>query len=436
MKKVSLFLATAVLTMALASCGGNFKTSATLNNEIDSINYAFGVVCGSQFKQQIKQQVMFEDTAKLESFYKAFLSGFNADFKQMAEGKWQQINGMHSGMDVAMSIKDGFIFGDSAWTAKKELINKFALEVINGKEEVGGFTMQAAQEFYARINREKRDTLVPFEMTPEKLDSLNVVFAIMVSSRYTRELDDIKRVDFAKGFKSGLSVTDEVKKYKVIGSHYAAFGFKFFNEKGLMGDSTITLHPEVLLAGINAGVLDDNKIMTEEIAGQYLEQISMAKRQAEIERQKAEMEEVYGKNKIEGAQFLAENKTRKGVVETESGLQYEVIKQGKGAKPAATDTVTVHYHGTFIDGTVFDSSVDRGQTINFPLNGVIAGWTEGVQLMSVGSKYKFYIPYELAYGDGRGMMEPFKTLIFEVELFEIKKFVPKASIINTDLRIQ
>ncbi|HPR32886.1 MAG TPA: FKBP-type peptidyl-prolyl cis-trans isomerase, partial [Prolixibacteraceae bacterium] len=103
-------------------------------------------------------------------------------------------------------------------------------------------------------------------------------------------------------------------------------------------------------------------------------------------------------NKEKGEAFLAENAKKDGIIVTESGLQYEVITEGEGPKPTAENTVKVHYHGTTIDGEVFDSSVDRGEPTTFPLNGVIKGWTEGVQLMSVGSKYKFYIPSELAYG--------------------------------------
>ena len=130
------------------------------------------------------------------------------------------------------------------------------------------------------------------------------------------------------------------------------------------------------------------------------------------------------KEKIEeGEKFLAENAKRKEVKTTASGLQYEVITEGNGDKPAATNTVKVHYKGTTIAGKVFDSSYDRGTPAEFPLNRVIAGWTEGLQLMSVGSKYKFYIPYNLAYGErGAGQdIKPFETLIFEVELLEIKK---------------
>lgn len=123
----------------------------------------------------------------------------------------------------------------------------------------------------------------------------------------------------------------------------------------------------------------------------------------------------------EGETFLAENAKRDGVVVTASGLQYEVITQGSGAVPTNTSRVKTHYHGTLIDGTVFDSSVKRGQPIDFPVNGVIAGWTEALQLMPVGSKWRLYIPYQLAYGErGAGAsIKPFSALIFDVELIDI-----------------
>ena len=128
------------------------------------------------------------------------------------------------------------------------------------------------------------------------------------------------------------------------------------------------------------------------------------------------------KAKEEGEKFLAENAKREGVKVTASGLQYEVLEATLGQKPKATDTVRVHYEGTLIDGTVFDSSYKRGESITFPLNGVIAGWTEGLQLMSIGSKYKFFIPYQLAYGEhGAGAsIPPYAALIFTVELLGIE----------------
>jgi FKBP-type peptidyl-prolyl cis-trans isomerase FklB len=124
---------------------------------------------------------------------------------------------------------------------------------------------------------------------------------------------------------------------------------------------------------------------------------------------------------VEGEAFLAENAKKDGITVLESGLQYRVITEGSGAKPAATDQVTTHYHGTLISGKVFDSSVDRGEPATFPVNGVIAGWVEALQLMPVGSKWELFVPYNLAYGErGAGAdIKPYSTLIFEVELIAI-----------------
>ncbi len=123
-----------------------------------------------------------------------------------------------------------------------------------------------------------------------------------------------------------------------------------------------------------------------------------------------------------GKKFLEENGKRKGVITTKSGLQYEVLKEGNGVHPTTSDKVKVHYHGTFIDGKVFDSSVERGEPITFGVTQVIKGWTEALLLMSPGAKYKLYIPYNLAYGErGQGAIKPYDTLVFEVELIDIEK---------------
>lgn len=144
----------------------------------------------------------------------------------------------------------------------------------------------------------------------------------------------------------------------------------------------------------------------------------------QVKEKKDEQGRIEGKANLEaGEKFLAENKSKEGVVTTESGLQYQVIKQGNGPKPSLTDQVKCHYHGTLIDGTVFDSSVERKEPATFYVNGVIKGWTEALQMMPVGSKWKLFIPASLAYGD-RAAGEKIKansTLVFEVELLEIVK---------------
>ena len=162
-----------------------------------------------------------------------------------------------------------------------------------------------------------------------------------------------------------------------------------------------------------------------------IEDVLSEKKQPKIEGQDAQkvIQEYFTKQQAkasegkieEGKAFLAENGKRKGVITLESGLQYEIITSAEGPKPTLNDQVTTHYHGTLLDGTVFDSSVDRGQPATFPVSGVIKGWTEALQLMSVGAKWRLYVPYDLAYGErgASAQIGPYTTLIFDVELLKI-----------------
>ncbi|MGB1261596.1 MAG: FKBP-type peptidyl-prolyl cis-trans isomerase [Cognaticolwellia sp.] len=143
---------------------------------------------------------------------------------------------------------------------------------------------------------------------------------------------------------------------------------------------------------------------------------------AVVSKKMQELEQAEAKEKsAEGEAFLAENAKRDEVTVTESGLQYEVLATGEGEKPTAASTVRTHYHGTFINGDIFDSSVDRGQPAEFPVGGVIAGWTEALQLMTEGSKWRLFVPYNLAYGErgSQGAIPPYATLVFDVELLAI-----------------
>lgn len=202
----------------------------------------------------------------------------------------------------------------------------------------------------------------------------------------------------------------------------ASYGIGYGFASNLMQQTQgLDLDTDALIAGIEAAMsgsetaLGQAEINAAIQALQEKQQAAMAERQAE---QQGQVEE----NKAAGEAFLAENAERDGVTVTDSGLQYEVLSStDDGASPTADDTVRVHYHGTLMDGTVFDSSVDRGEPIEFPLSGVIAGWTEGVQLMTEGDKYKFYIPAELAYGDASPSptIPAGSVLMFEVELLEV-----------------
>ena len=170
---------------------------------------------------------------------------------------------------------------------------------------------------------------------------------------------------------------------------------------------------ELLVKGFSTAMKGDSALMNEKVASEFFK--------AYITKAQAKDLEV---KKGAGERFLAENKTKPGVTTTASGLQYLVMTPAEGPKPAATDSVKVHYTGYLLDGTKFDSSLDRGEPITFPLNQVIPGWTEGVQLMSVGSKYKFFVPYNLGYGEQGtqgGPIPGFATLTFEVELLGISK---------------
>ena len=181
--------------------------------------------------------------------------------------------------------------------------------------------------------------------------------------------------------------------------------------QNLMGSGVTSLEYADLAAGIK-DVLEKNQ---PQISYQEAQQV-LGKFFSELEAK------IAGQAKAAGEAFLAENAKREGVKVTESGLQYEVLEATIGQKPKATDKVRVHYEGTLIDGTVFDSSYQRGESITFGLNQVIKGWTEGLQLMSIGSKYKLYLPYQLAYGErGAGAnIPPYAALIFTVELLGIE----------------
>lgn len=207
---------------------------------------------------------------------------------------------------------------------------------------------------------------------------------------------------------TGALETDDQKLSYVVGFNMAT---QFKN------DGVVSLDADALSAGIadmQNGV--ESKLSTEEIETLYQ---SIQKRGAE--KQQAELEALSSKNTAEGEAFLAENAKKEGVVTTASGLQYQELTAGEGAAPTAEDTVTVHYKGTLIDGTVFDSSYDRGQPASFPVNRVIPGWVEALQLMNVGDKFRLVIPSDLAYGpEGTGpVIGPNATLVFEVELLEI-----------------
>lgn len=205
----------------------------------------------------------------------------------------------------------------------------------------------------------------------------------------------------------------------LVGQNIAQSIFKDFPE----------VNVELLILGLS-DALSQQKSLVEDPTNQCVMSFFQEKMQAMQQAEQTMNEEANAValeagrvNRERGEAFLLENAKRKEIQVTESGLQYEVLKKGRGSKPNASSTVKVHYVGTTIDNEIFDSSVERKEPISFPLNAVIPGWTEGVQLMSVGSKYRFYIPQQLAYGPASPteLIPPYSVLIFEVELLDIEK---------------
>lgn len=258
------------------------------------------------------------------------------------------------------------------------------------------------------------------------VDSLSYAFGVAQSQGFgdylTRQLriDSAQIGDVVKGLIDGAAGKDAQSQMAYVeglrvGKLIAESWVSGFSSQVYADDSTKSIDKDNLLAGFIAAVLNKDQKMTAEEAQAYVQAVMEAANEKKMEAE-------YGSNREEGEKFLAENKTKEGVQVTPSGLQYKVIKQGKGAVPTTSDKVSVHYRGTLIDGTEFDSSYKRNKPTEFGVTQVIKGWTEALTMMPVGSKWELYIPQELAYGSrNQGQIKPFSTLIFEVELLDIVK---------------
>lgn len=231
-------------------------------------------------------------------------------------------------------------------------------------------------------------------------------------------VDENNISDFIKGIQDGVGMDSKQEKAYMagvqIGQQVSGDMFESISQQLFGNDSTQTLDKNNFLAGFIAAV-KNGAIVSVEDARVYVDA------HAEAIKAKA-LEAKYADNKAAGEKFLAENATKEGVKTTPSGLQYKIIKEGKGEIPTDSSTVKVHYKGTLIDGTEFDSSYKRNEPTSFRANQVIKGWTEALTMMPVGSKWELYIPQELAYGarETGGQIKPFSTLIFEVELVSIE----------------
>jgi FKBP-type peptidyl-prolyl cis-trans isomerase FklB len=259
------------------------------------------------------------------------------------------------------------------------------------------------------------------------VDSISYAQGVMYASQIEQlfmqlGLDSVNKADFINGFKEGFAVSEKDKKAiagkvgQSIGLSMSVQVAPYLGSQLFGTDSTQTISKKAFLSGYLSSVVNDSNIVFNMQDAQTYSMTAMESiRKASVEKQ-------FGESKKENEEWLEKNKSAEGVQVTPSGLQYKVITEGTGPKPAETDMVKVKYKGTNIQDEVFDST-DGGDPRQFALNGVIRGWTEGMQLMPVGSKYIFYVPADLAYGEQeRGeFIKPFSTLIFEVELLEIVK---------------
>ena len=232
-------------------------------------------------------------------------------------------------------------------------------------------------------------------------------------------VDSTNYADFVRGIQDGIHKTSKQEKAYIagvqIGQQVGSDMIENINMQLFGNDSAQSLSKDNFLAGFIAAV-KNGAVVSVEDARTFVETHTEAIKAKALEAK-------YGENKAAGEKFLAENKTKEGVITTESGLQYKVIKEGKGEIPTKESSVKVNYKGTLIDGTEFDSSYKRNAPATFRADQVIKGWTEALTMMPVGSKWELYIPQELAYGarETGGQIKPFSTLIFEVELLEIEK---------------
>ena len=243
-----------------------------------------------------------------------------------------------------------------------------------------------------------------------KIDSINKINAPKLNE-FIRGMKDAINLDEQSAYAHGLS----------IGVQFSQQMLPQFNTMLYGEDSDTKANTDQLLSGLVSTLKNQGLAISKTEANDLVQSEFDKAQEQQMARQEEDLKSQYESVIAEGDAFLAENAKREEVVTLPSGLQYEVLTEGSGAIPTASDKVKVHYHGTLIDGTVFDSSVERGEPTSFGVTQVIAGWTEALQLMPVGSKWRLYVPYDLAYGSAdRGEIKPYSNLIFDVELIGIE----------------
>lgn len=405
MKNTILTFSIAIVALMLCA-----NVRAAGDNRIDSLNYALGCIQG----ESIRMQVIGKDTLDSKKMTQ-FCAGLNKTYN-VTEGKeFIKMSGFTAGAGLANELSQGFLLNDSSIPAMKDLvIEAFQLGINNKKwiseDSAINFiqsTIGVSMYTHEKVNPTKENAEM-LNRCVGYLNGLNTRKNIL--GKDTAE-KDIK--SFMTEFNKGMKVND-ADKMTVSGMNIGIQLTKGLKQMGFFfNDSAYATNFDLIRQGMLDCLMKNPKAkITGASAIQYLNTV-----------EKSITEQKNAVVIAAGRAFLENNRKQEGVLETPSGLQYKVIKESNGLKPTAESTVRVHYTGKLIDGKVFDSSIERGEPLEFPLGRVIKGWTEGLQLMGVGSKYILYIPYELGYGErGAGDVIPgYSTLIFEVELLEIVK---------------
>lgn len=417
MKKSIFSVVMAIAAGLIISCGSS-APKANLNgaSKVDSLSYALGVSQTQGLKDYLVAR-MGMDTAYMGEFVKGLLAGTNANAKQSAYYAGTQI-----GQQEATQVVPGI---SADITGKFNTKNYFEGFIAGVTEKGMKMEPAEAQAIAMRLMQSLRENNDSAADLSAQIDT----FSYAVGLARTQGLKEyaLHRLDvdtayyatkFVKGIKKGSKITENPKQGAFftgiqIGQQVAQQIIPGVT-RDVFGNNG-ELNKEFFMAGFVAGVTEKGLLMhpmeAQEVTMTLMEEIKNKR-----------FEEEFGANKAQGEAFLDSIAKTEGVVKTESGLCYKVITEGKGAIPAKTDKVKVHYRGTLIDGTEFDSSYSRNEPTEFGANQVISGWTEALTMMPVGSKWMLYIPQELAYGSrDLGEIKPFSTLVFEVELLEIVK---------------
>ena len=420
MKKTVFSVAMALVAGAFVSCTSAPKVELVGASKVDSLAYAIGVSQTTGLQDYLVGR-MGVDTTYMDKFVDGVLEGVEADEKQNAYYAGTQI-GQQVVNQIIPGVTEELFAGKEGKLNKKNFVNAFVAGVTEkgmkmSPEEAYGKAMSLMTAI-----QENNDSTANLKA---EIDTFSYAMGLAQTQglkgfiMYRMGVDTTYMADFVKGLKAGIKVGDNAKQTAFNAG--LQIGQQVSNQiipgvsREVFGNAEELINKDYFMAGFVAGVTEENLLMHPMVAQQAAYRL--------IEELKAErFEQQFGANKAQGEAFLDSIAQAEGVVKTESGLCYKVITKGKGATPAATDRVKVHYRGTLIDGTEFDSSYSRNEPTTFGVNQVIAGWTEALTLMPVGSKWMLYIPQDLAYGSrDMGTIKPFSTLVFEVELLEIVK---------------